>query len=362
MSIYFVHLLNDNSGSPVVLNNLIESLSSKNKRKFLITSLNNKGILNENNANKYFFNYFIHESKIFQFYQYILAQFYIFFILCKLMPSKNSIIYVNTLLPFAAGLWGLLFKRKVVYHLHEVSITPKIFNKFLITCCRCFSSFNIFVSRYHSQEIGIPSVRSCVLYNSIPRKIYYSNHSKEKKSYFNVLMLASNRSYKGVDIFIKIVEKLQSNINIRFTLVLNETFVNYNKFVSNNLNLKNLKIFPSTHSVNKFYSEASLVLNLSKVDKWVETFGMTIIEGMHFSLPAIVPPVGGPVEIVCNGVNGYLINSYNVDTIIEKILYLSSNEQAYNIIAKNAKFTSFKFTPKTYAKNINSLLKFLNEN
>ena len=361
MSVYFVHLLNDNSGSPIVLNNLIEGLSYKNKKKFLITSRNANGILNKNDADKHFFNYFIHDNKIFQIYHYIIAQFNIFFILCKLMPSKDSLIYINTLLPFAAGLWGLLFNRKVVYHLHEVSITPKLFNYFLMSCCRCFSSFNIFVSNYHRKVIGISSVRSCVIYNSIPKRIYHCNHKKTNKLYFNVLMLTSNRSYKGIDIFIKIVEKLQSNINIRFTLVLNDFSANYNKFIYCNNKYQNLKIYPSTHTVNKFYSESNLVLNLSKVDKWVETFGMTIIEGMHFSLPAIVPPEGGPVELVRNGVNGYLINSYNVDKVIEKILYLSENKSVYNLMAKNAKITSYKFTPNTYSKNINKLFNYLNE-
>jgi len=30
----------------------------------------------------------------------------------------------------------------------------------------------------------------------------------------------------------------------------------------------------------------------------VETFGLTILEGMTYKLPAIVPPVGGVIELV----------------------------------------------------------------
>ena len=82
----------------------------------------------------------------------------------------------------------------------------------------------------------------------------------------------------------------------------------------------NLIVYPTQKETHQFYQEASLLLNLSDVNLWVETFGLTILEGMAYGLPAIVPPVGGVVELIEEGKNGYLIDSKNIELVSEKIL------------------------------------------
>lgn len=79
-----------------------------------------------------------------------------------------------------------------------------------------------------------------------------------------------------------------------------------------------------------------MVLNLSDTKLWVETFGLTVLEAMAYGLPTIVPPVGGVVELVEEGKNGFLIDSKNVKLISEKLNQMLQNETIYHQMSKEA--------------------------
>lgn len=57
---------------------------------------------------------------------------------------------------------------------------------------------------------------------------------------------------------------------------------------------------------------------------------MTILEGMYYGLPAIVPPAGGVRELVEDGVSGYCLDSRNHTALTEAIRALSENQQLYH--------------------------------
>ena len=72
---------------------------------------------------------------------------------------------------------------------------------------------------------------------------------------------------------------------------------------------RNVAIHARTADPASFYEAADLLLNLPRVDLWMKNFGMTLVEAMAFGLPVIAPPVGGPVEIVTHGRDGWLMDS-----------------------------------------------------
>ena len=71
---------------------------------------------------------------------------------------------------------------------------------------------------------------------------------------------------------------------------------------------EDLIVYPRQADVAEFYNGASLVLNLSDKDRFIETFGLTALEAMSAGLPVIVPTVGGIAELVEDSVNGYKID------------------------------------------------------
>ena len=129
--IVFVHLLNDYSGSPLVLANVIKGLQQRGIACELITCSNSDGFLSEIESVKYhYFKYHWHSNKLVRLILFLWSQAVLFFKILE-FKNENVSIYINTILPFGAAIAGKLLNKKVTYHLHEVSIRPLLLKKYL---------------------------------------------------------------------------------------------------------------------------------------------------------------------------------------------------------------------------------------
>lgn len=105
-------------------------------------------------------------------------------------------------------------------------------------------------------------------------------------------------------------------------------------------NINNLTINSRHSNVAEFYNSASILLNLSDKERFIETFGLTVLEGMSAGLPAIVPTAGGIAEMVNDGVNGYKIDVKNLEHIARQIKTILSDKELYTNLSVNALKTS----------------------
>ena len=85
-----------------------------------------------------------------------------------------------------------------------------------------------------------------------------------------------------------------------------------------------------------------IVLNLSIPTLWVETFGLTIIESLVLGKPVIAPNIGGPCEIIDNGVDGYLIDVTNISEVVSAIKKVST-PLVYEAMSNKARIKGKKF-------------------
>ncbi len=83
---------------------------------------------------------------------------------------------------------------------------------------------------------------------------------------------------------------------------------------------------------------------------------MTILEAMSFGIPCIVPPVGGPCELVDDGVNGYLIDSQETDKIANTIINLSSDRPLLKELSDAARKKSAEFSNDAFSKSIQKVI------
>jgi hypothetical protein len=66
----------------------------------------------------------------------------------------------------------------------------------------------------------------------------------------------------------------------------------------------------------------------------------SIIESLALSKPCLVSNCDGHVDLIKDGFNGFVVSDENIDTYVEKALYLLSDEKALKQFSNNA-FTSF---------------------
>ncbi len=358
--IIFIHLLNDYSGSPKVLSQVISSCKNEGFGVALYTGKNSEGFLSNITKNHYLYFYKRFENKYFTLFSFMFSQLLLFFKLLK-YHNKDVVFYVNTMLPFGAGLAGKLLGKPVFYHVHETSIKPKMLKRFLRFIAQITATKIIFVSKFLKEAEPFENIAQKVVYNALPdgfsKKALNSQYqSIDNNANFNVLMICSLKTYKGIFEFLEIANICENNPNIKFTLILNAEKREIKDCFSTISISSNLTIVDKQTDLHPYYKKASLVLNLSRINQCVETFGLTILEAMAFGVSVIAPPVGGPAEIVIDGVNGYLISSYEIDRIANKIIELSEDVGKCLELSENARIRSKDFDEKTFNKKILILL------
>lgn len=120
--------------------------------------------------------------------------------------------------------------------------------------------------------------------------------------------------------------------------------------------MDNLRIVSRQNDVTPFYNEASIVLNLSDKQRFVETFGLTALEAMSAGLPVIVPTEGGIAEIVEDGANGYKIDVQDLDGIDCMIEEIFQDKDHYIRMANEANQVSLGFKESVMIEKILTIL------
>ncbi|WP_281238637.1 glycosyltransferase family 4 protein [Flavobacterium praedii] len=348
MRIIAIHLLNDYSGSPKVLMQLLKGWTKKNIETHLYTCSGRDGFLSNITQVKNHFYWYRFAKNPFIRLLFLMTSQFLLFVKLLFKLQKNDIVYINTVLPFGAAIAGKLRSCKVMYHIHETTMKPKILKLFLFGIVKITASEVVYVSNFLANQEPL-KVKKNVIYNVLESSFIKQsrlNFNPEKRSKI-VLMICSLKAYKGVNEFLKLA---QVNSKFTFKLVVNASQNEINDYFKKENIPSNLIIYPTQKDTHSFYKEASVVLNLSDTNLWVETFGLTILEAMAYGLPTIVPPIGGVIELVEEGKNGYLIDSKNIALISKKLNDLLLNSTLYSQMSESALAYS-KFFCEDYFEN-----------
>ncbi len=347
MRIVAVHLLNNYSGSPKVLMQLLKCWTKNHIETHLYTCGGEGFLSNIATVKQHFYWYRFAKNPMIRFVFLLMSQLLLATQLLFVLKKKD-ILYINTVLPFGAGLVGKIIGCKVIYHIHETGVKPKILNQFLFAIVKFCATNVVYVSNFLAEQEPM-KVKNNVLYNVIEdsfrkeARIHFANNKESKI----ILMISSLKRYKGINEFIKLAELCPQYI---FKLVVNANLKEVDHYFKNMFLPPNLVLITSQIEVHSFYKEASVVVNLTVTQLCKETFGLTILEAMAYGLPTIVPPVGGVVELVKDGENGFLIDSKNLKLISEKLNLLFQNQSIYNLMSKDALEKS-KFFSEDYFEN-----------
>ena len=348
--IVFIHLLNDLSGSPKVLSQVIEIAKESQYDIDLYTSKTSGFLTQINGVNTYDIKYKLRKKKIFTLFALIYSQIRLIF-LFKKYRKQNVIFYVNTLLPFGAGLAGKIYNKKVIYHIHETSISPQLWKTFLLFIVKKTASKIIYVSNFLKDEETIPSISKSVIYNSLSESFENINISRKNRTN-TILMICSLKKYKGILQYVALAKEFPG---YNFQLILNADEKEIESYFTQIIVPTNLKLIPKQINLHPYYAKADILINASLPNEWVETFGLTIIEAMAYGIPSIVPPVGGPIELVKNYSNGFCVDSSNLPLMKQKLNTLLDSKK-YIEFSKNAYNESKKYNSERFKKEITFIL------
>lgn len=351
--VIFIHMFNNFSGSPNVLSTITEEFYKKNIHTTIVTSFNNKGFLSDIPCSKKInVSYKFHQNLILRAFELIRFQLLSAWIILK--SSKNSIVYINTILPFLSALAAKINGNKIIYHIHEAYPKKSVFNTICFWFAENYSDKIICVSEYVKNNLSIKAQKKAyTVYNSLSKSFIDNIKEKTRTNNKNILMISSARIYKGIFEFCELAKILPL---YKFTLVCDATVEEIDRLFENTEKTPNLKIFPSQKGLHEFYAHADLILNLSNPLLIIETFGLTILEGMYYGIPAITPNVGGIAEIIEEGKNGKKINVNNLQDVKQGIIDILSNEDQYDQMSLNATEKSKIYNVDYQVKSIFNLI------
>lgn len=356
------HLFNDYSGSPKVLQMVLDGLLEKGVKVDLVTSRGGvlDGLAGNPNVRFHAYRYAFSNNPLVTMARYVAVQVYTFLFAFRYAFCRDCVFYINTLLPVGPAIAGRLMGKRVVYHYHENAFAKGRFYKILAWVMQRVASQIICVSAYQASFLK----RKCgvaVVLNAVPLDFVAKLHPDAEAAFERktVLMLSSLKEYKGTREFIELAGRLPQ---YKFVLVINDTQENideYLKKISTHFViplLNNLIVYSRQENVFKFYNEASLAVNLTNSNLAVETFGLTALEAMSAGLPVIVPTVGGIAELVDDGVNGYKIDAQDIDCIVERIDNIFTDKSLYLKLSENALSMSKKYDKTSMIDNILEIL------
>lgn len=361
------HLFNDFSGSPkvlrLVLGGLLESRAWRVERGGLsveIVTSKGEGALSDLDGRKgvrmHRYAYRFSDNGVVTILRYSWVQLYVFLLSFRYLLSRETVFYINTILPVGAALAGRLMGKRVVYHYHENASAKGAFYRLLARAMQGLASEIVCVSAYQrsflKREKGV-----YVVPNAAPESFTARLKPNPQEAFGRkrVLMLGSLKRYKGTQEFVELAGRMK---DYAFELVLNETQENIDAYwkESGMTQPENLTVHARQKDVAPFYNRASVVLNLTNKNMAIETFGLTAIEAMSAGLPVIVPTVGGIAEIVEDGVNGYKTDVQELDKIEKQIGVLLENRELYTQLAQGAYEFAQHFNETKMTERIGKIL------
>ena len=291
---------------------MLDKLNFSNNNKTYLLKLASKSLLN--------FHIVINFVKIF----------------FHLINSKPSVVHINDLR--TAYLWIIPTKIlgvPVIFHYRTRWIKSR-FSAFLT-----FLSNKIFVaSNFIEKDIPEKFRKKIVKVNNI---FSHRKLKKKRREKFNVCFVGSILPQKNLITFCNMAEILiKKNIKFKFLIIGRKTY--YFNFLYSLLKKKKILnhfLFSDfKKDINKYFELADILV----CPEINDGFGRTIIDGMLNRIPVIASNSGGHKELIKNGVNGFLVETFNHEKYAEKIIKLKRNFKLRQKIINNA----FKWGCKVY--------------
>jgi len=166
---------------------------------------------------------------------------------------------------------------------------------------------------------------------------------------------------KGHECVLKAAKDVIKKVpNVRFMFVGEGYLYRSLKELRDKLGLTDYVIFTG---FRKDIPQITSIFDVAVLASYFEGLGRVILEAMACGVPVVATKVGGIVDVVEDGITGFLIPPRNVDALSESLIKLLTNENLRKELGNNAKKRiDERFSSQTMIDEIDSLYRSLTQN
>jgi glycosyltransferase involved in cell wall biosynthesis len=291
------------------------------------------------------------------------------------LARNYDLIYANTQKALVVGAIASFFSnRSLVFHLHDIlspehfsqtnrSISVTLANRASLVIVNSEASKKAFI------EAGGKPDKVEIVYNGFDPQNYVTQKSEIKQlrekleldDQFIVGHFSRLAPWKGQHILIEAIAKCPAEVAV---ILVGDALFGEQDYVKqlhqqiDRLQLQNrVKFLGFRHDIPLLMAACDLVAHTSTAP---EPFGRVIVEAMLSGTPVVAAASGGAVELVTDGINGFLTTPGNPQELTEVINTCLSDKQKTAAIAETARNTaSQRFNVANIDRQIAQLLKEL---
>lgn len=236
-----------------------------------------------------------------------------------------DIVDTNTAVVFPGAVAAKHCKVKSVWHIREI-IESNLENKIISFVMNRYADLIIANSKATGKALNVNQSKVRVVYNAVEEK---ENAVIIPHSQPIVGMAGRINRWKGQKLFVDAAEIVNKQMpDVIFKIAgdvysgeehIKEELIQY---IADKKLEDTVFLLGQINDMRCFYSNIDLFVLPSTQP---EPFGLVIIEAMEYGLPIVATNHGGPVEIITDGVDGYLVDYEKADQMAKRIIELISD-------------------------------------
>ena len=270
------------------------------------------------------------------------------------IAGEQVVVINNTIFALTSLLASRLVGALTISYVHESFSGHKWVHMIMKNYIRFMAHEVILVSKFLFHHYGFDPDRARLLPNGL-RLDFVGDHEidyEEKFERGKVLFVGSLRPYKGIFELIKIARETPL---MEFSAVFNCTENELEAFLLEKRVPRNLRAVARDSNLMDRYKTAFVVMNLSLKPDCLEGFALTVLEGMSFGCPCIVPPEGGHMDYF-RDTAGFASDARNVGAIAAFITKLKSDRQLWEAHSRESLDISGNYSTELFCRRANELM------
>lgn len=239
---------------------------------------------------------------------------------------KIDIVDTNTAVVFPAAIVAKHTGIKSVWHIREI-IKSNLENRVISFVMQRYSDLIVANSKATAKALKVSQDKVRVVYNAVEEK---TGVNQKKHDQLTVGMAGRINRWKGQKLFVDMAESVHQKCPDVIFKIAGDAYTGeeyLKKDLQQYIDEKGLHdcvlVLGQVNDMPTFYAELDLFV-LPSVQP--EPFGLVVIEAMEYGIPVVATNHGGPVEIVSDGEDGYLVDFESCSEMAERIITLLTDE------------------------------------